>query len=215
MIDDLVGRVRGALGVSSSYDADLIPDGIRRACRFILRGWDFPQANARWDSAAFAIGADSIDLPAFFEKPWAAKLMLNQGADTLSRDLPRGGPDAIPHAGYGPRSYSIIGRKLYLDTKLLEAGYYVRLWYKSLDLNAHEEWLTGDYEDTVFVRSVFTLANELSKPEIMQAYGPLWQEQVEQLGTTVSENNYADSEVIMRASTRDYTPRYGGYDAIG
>ena len=210
MIFDLVPRVREALKVSSAYDADTIPAIIGDAIRFLLRGWDFPLTRTRWDSAAIPLApaTPSIALPAGFKKPYAVKLLVTQNNELLQKDLPRGAEDALPSA-YGPQSYSIVGGTLYLDTPMYEPNYFIRLWYKSILLASAEPWITTDYADTVFVRSVYGGANELSKPEVLQAYSPLWQEQVMQLGQSLVEDDYSDSEVIMRPEHQNRPPRYG------
>src|SRR4051812_3033146 len=77
-VDALVPRVRTALGVSSQYDSEEIPNLIRGRIGRLLRDYNFPKsvqraflgtgANATDGNPTLVLDEDSFDLPAGFKR---------------------------------------------------------------------------------------------------------------------------------------------------
>lgn len=199
--------VREALGVSSSYDATTIPAGIRRAIAFMLRTWTFPQALVT-TNIAIALNAKQIALPATGVGKIRA-VRLKDGTGTLFKRLRRTLLGELPRAD-GPSYYWQEGNILKLDTAVTESGYSADVWYSSTDVTAADPWITVDFEDIVFTLSTMRLAQELRKPEVLQAFAASWQEQVPSLAQYLNEVEFNDLDVRMKPEVNPTpTDRYG------
>lgn len=187
--------VREALGVSSSYDASIIPAGIRRAIAFMLRTWSFPQA-LEVQNFPIANGASSIALPVTGVGKIRAVRIRDSGSTEFKR-LRRTLVGELPHTE-GPVYYWQEGNVLKLDTPISGTGYSIDVWYNSTDVDAADPWVTSDFEDVTFNLSTLRLAVELRKPEVAQVFQAIWQEQVPSLAQYLNEVEYNDLDVRIK-----------------
>lgn len=207
MITDMVPTVREALGVSSSYDTVVVPAGIRRAIRFLLRGFNFPKAIIRTDLAVAAVAEPYVTLPADAGKVRAVQLFSNDTPPKYYR-LRR---TLLGERGVGtmPTHYYQEGLRLYFDVAK-PANHGVHIWHNTTSVTSAEPWITDEFEDLLFVLSVMRLSQELRKPEVHAAFAASWQELVPTLGVYLNEVEFNDLDVRMQPEVAPAVPaRYG------
>jgi hypothetical protein len=209
-VDALVPEVRGALAVSSSFDDEKIPALIRRSVNRLLRDYHFPKAVQRIPFSPLADGDQQFTLPAGFKKE--LEIRLNDPSDNSWSDpLKKVQGFALPYPGpVHPRSYWIEGTQLWIDTPIdsARAGFGLIMWAETMDAVNNEDWLTEDYADAVFYFSVVRGCAEFRKPEVMQTYGPLWQDEQASLAIYLNELEWQNSEINMREAQRTGHLRY-------
>lgn len=224
-VESLVPRVREALGVSNSYDEVTIPAGIRRALKKLLRDYNFPKSirQRSWNNHAF-VPEDKLNVGQFvypIPKGMKKELMLmyvSPGDDppkTMSWSeplrklegfrMPNDGGTDLAMYYWLEGLYFHIDRALSVDPpeQLMLA-----LTYQSWDVLENEDWLMDDYEDIIYTLSTFRMAAEMRKPEVMQAYGALWQEEMTSLAIYVNELEYDNLYMMQREATRPAPARY-------
>lgn len=208
-VDSMVPLVRSALAVSQSYDDEKIPDLIRRTINRLLRDYHFPKAVRRTDFV-LAEGDFSFALPDGFKKELEFRLF---DPTTVSWTDPLVKADSfqLPYPSGAPYYYWLQGTELVIDTPIdaSRAGFSGVLWFESMDTDSNESWLCDDFPDSVMYFSIVRGAAEFRKPEVMQTYGPLWQDEQGSLAIYLNELEW-NNVVVMQRSTPalNYNPRY-------
>jgi hypothetical protein len=205
----LVPNVRIALGVSSSYDDEIIPALIRRCILRLLRDYHFPKSVVRADITPLTLDQQSIALPAGFKKELRVQFY-NPSDTEWSEPLTKVTGFQRPYPDGSPRHYWLEGTSLWLDTPLTGGWetYTLQLFYESTLVSAHENWFTEDFEDAVFTYSVFRGSAEMRKPEVTQIYGPLWNDERTSLAIYAHELEWGNVEMLMRAPRARPSERY-------
>lgn len=207
----LTPRVREALGVSSSYDAETIPALIRRSIKRLLRDYHFPKSLIREDFTELFINSDEFTLPDGFKKEYRVNFYDDSsGVDYWSDPLFKSETFRLPQPDGFPRYYWLEGTKLKTDTPLPESmvGFTLQLYYESWSVDDNETWFTEDFEDVLFYHSVFRGAAEMRKPEVMQAFAPLWMDEQQSLAIYTNELEFDNLEIRMREPSRQIVERY-------
>ena len=209
-VEALVPRVRRGLGVSSSYDAESIPDMIRSAIRRLLRDYNFPKTVSRWyfgsggtgDPGAatrtLALGEQAFDLPSGFKKGFELRFY-DPEEETWSGLLERRERFIEPHPDGITRRFWIENETLYIDTPVESdgVGKQLVLWYQSKDVSANEDWITEDFEDAVVYQAVMRGAPEVRKPDVASTYAQLWLDERESLAIYLNELEW-ESVILMQ-----------------
>ncbi len=74
----------------------------------------------------------------------------------------------------------------------------LQLFYQSQLLDGvAEQWMLEDFEDLLFIYSVWKLAPEFRKPEVLSIYTPLWQDERESLAIYTNELEWAGVNMMM------------------
>lgn len=208
-VDALVPEVRGALAVSASYDDEKIPALIRRTINRLLRDYHFPKAVKRQDTVDLAEGAYSFTLPAGFKKELEIRLYDPVGKAWTDPFVKRE-KFQLPYPSGAPHFYWLEGTTLVLDTPLAVsyAGFTSFLWYESMDSASNEDWMTTDFPDAVLYLSVVRGCAEFRKPEVMQAFGPLWQDEQQSLAIYLNELEWNNADIRMREPVAPPPARY-------
>lgn len=207
----LTPRIREALGVSASYDAETIPAAIKRAAKRLLRDYNFPKA-LKVQETALAAGEQSWTLPEAMGKPLALRLY-NPSDGTYSRWLER--RDAAVGLSEGDLSswrWWLAGTQGWLsnpfDNALATAGFEVHLVYQNLDPDADGGWIYSDFEDVLYYATVYREASTMRKPEVQQAFAPLYQEEITALAIYLNELEWQGVVVEMREARAWRSERY-------
>jgi hypothetical protein len=205
-VQDLVPEVRSALGVSSSYDDEKIPALIRRCVNRLLRDYHFPKSVKRADFLNAVLDTKEFTLPAGFKKELEVRYY-NPGDLTYSDPLRKRERFQLPYPSGVPYYYWLEGEKLIVDTAYSAdlVGYSTFIWYESMDAAGNEDWLTTDFADSVFYLSVTRGCAEFRKPEVMQTYAPLWDDERTSLAIYLNELEWGNSDIRMREA-RGYPP---------
>lgn len=208
-VDALVPEVRGALAVSSSYDDEKIPALIRRTVNRLLRDYHFPKAVVQEQFSSLVEGQTVFDLPSGFKKELEFRLY-DPDTLTFTDPLVKRENFQLPYPTGAPHFYWLQGTQLVLDTPLTSSmtGFQGLLWYESMDAGVNEDWLTADFPDAVFYLSVTRGCAEFRKPEVMQIYGPLWQDEQQSLAIYLNELEWNNIEVNMKQAHRPAIERY-------
>jgi len=224
-VETLVPRVREALGVSNSYDETTLPAAIRRAERRLLRDYNFPKSIKRrnwWTDAVpvedrLGVGQFAFKLPTgmkrdlgvIYRSPGTNPPHTTGWTDPLKKlegfRAPNTASDAFA------RYYWLEGDMLVVDKPLYTLPVevvHLELTYQSWDVVENEPWLIEDFEDVIFILTVYRAAAEMRKPEVMQAYAALWQEEVVSLATYVNELEYDNLYMMMREARARHDERY-------
>jgi hypothetical protein len=227
-VETLVPRVREALGVSSSYDETTLPAAIRRAERRLLRDYNFPKSvkTVVWqtdpdgnlpEAERLGIGQTFFKLPTgmkrdllvMYTSPGTNPPGTRSWSDPLKKlegfRAPNTAGDALS------RFYWLHGDSLVLDKPLYNypiEPIHLEFTYQSWDVVENEPWLVEDFEDVIFILTVYRTAAEMRKSEVMQAYSALWQEEVVSLATYVNELEYDNLYMMMREATHARSERY-------
>lgn len=227
-VETLTPRVREALGVSNSYDAEIIPAGIRRAVKKLLRDYNFPKS-IRHTLYALDISGFPPDYPAVAMQPgqslfpippamkrelmlswvtldsnlvpdsWSDPLKKLEGFRAPNRECERG--EFYWHDGANIRVDRPFG-----DSEGQNGG--LSLTYQSWDVLDNEKWMLEDYDDIIFTLSVYRMSSEMRKAEVKAAYQDLWAEDVTALAVYVNELEYDGLYMMQREPRYNTAERY-------
>lgn len=205
----LVPRVRESLGVSASYDAETIPALIRRSIKRLLRDYHFPKSVHREEFLNLFLNSQEYTLPAGFKKELLVQFY-DPVTTSWSEPLLKAEGFRLPNSEGYPRYYWLEGLKLHTDTPLdiSRVGFTLQLWHESMDVAANEDWFTEDFEDAVYYHAVFRGAAEMRKPEVMQAFAPLWQDEVTSLAIYTNELEFDNLHMVQREPAARRGERY-------
>lgn len=193
--------VREALGVASANDA-LILKGVKRAGRYLLRNFNFPDSLVFYETDALAAGSQEIDLEFGTGKVLGVRLKYVEGSDDpLYKNLARREHAVLPYQG-GPAAFWRTEQSLKLDSQLdpdgVDSGdYTLEIWYQTVDLGVAETWLTCNYEDAMFHLSAMYCAPLVHKPELLQTYAALWQHSEGMLAVYLNELEWEHYDLRM------------------
>lgn len=212
-VEALVPRVRRGLGVSSSYDAETIPDLIRSAVGRLLRDYNFPKSISRYyfgsggtgnagaSTRLLALDDQSFALPAGFKREFQLRFY-DPAEETWSDALKKREGFIEPAASGTTEYYWLEGTTLYIDTKVEADGVGKQLImiYQSKDVAGNESWVTADWADAVVYRAVMTGAVEVRKPDVAEKYAALWSDERESLAIYLNELEWGN--VVMLQNER-------------
>lgn len=226
-VEALVPRVRKALGVSSSYDSEDIPDLIRGSIGRLLRDYNFPKSVSRLylgsggtadgsSGTLLALNDQSFDLPAGFKKPGRLRFY-DPAEKTWSNPLERREEFVLPTELFADivtsnplinrqitKRFWIEGLKLWIDLPI-EAdgvGKQLVLWYQSMAVNVTSEaWMTTDFADAVRLFSIMRGALDFRKPDVAKDYAALWTDEQTSLAIYLNELEW-DSVVMTQRERR-------------
>lgn len=208
---DLLPDIREALGVTSAHDAS-ITRGITRAAQHLLRNYNFRES-IRVAIDSVELGLSSISIPADAGKIKAIRLRALSAGAYVYRRLRRREEGQLPQrAEVGPRYYWVENGLIRLDTAMPQEGHQYELWYQSIDPVYMETFLSTTYADVLLHRVVYELAPTKRKPEAMQVYSALWQEDMAVLANYLQELEFGDLE--MRMGGDEYSPSLERYPAL-
>lgn len=199
----LVPRVREALGVSSSFDDEIIPALLRRCILRLLRDYHFPKSVVRTEFAAPHDDEQSFTLPVGFKKE--LQVQLYDSATTSWGDpLRKTTGFRRPSTDSIPRHYWLEGTQLWIDTPLSGGRelFTLQLFAESVSVADHEAWFTVDFEDVLFTYATLRGAAEQRKPEVMQIYTPLWADERGSLAIYLNELEFGGLEMMQREAKR-------------
>lgn len=209
-----VPAVRRALGVSSASDQDVL-EGLERNASYLLRNYNFPESLTYYASATLADGATGFALPAGVGKIKGLRLKLTSESPALYQTLRRREEHVLPAEG-GPIYWYRLGSDLKFDAPLVREPasetYIAELWYQTVNVDTAETWLTSTYKDVLFHRTVYELAPTMRKPEVMQIYSGLWQEDQVVLAAYLNELELAGLDLrfgtdeVLIETARYYAP---------
>lgn len=208
-VDALVPQVRSALGVSSSYDDEKIPDLIRRKITRLLRDYHFPKSVKRTEFLNLAEGDQFLTLPEGFKKELEVRIY-NPSDNSYTDPLRKREQFRLPYPSNAPFYYWLEGTKLWLDTPIdaSRAGFTAIVWHESMDAASNEDWLTTDFPDAVLYLSAVSGAAEFRKPEVAQIYAALWQDEQASLAIYLNELEWGGVEMYMREAGGPPLERY-------
>lgn len=208
-VEALTPRVREALGVSASYDAETIPAAIRRSILALLRDYNFPKALKRKVYTELTVGQQQFTLPSGFRKVLQARFH-DPSALAWGDPLLRREGFVQPQANGLPKRFWLEGTKLSIDAPISQGYDKAELWlfYQSMSVEANEDWMTEDYEDVLFVRTVYWEAATMRKPEVQGAFAQLWAEKQRSLAIYLNEIEFDGLEMVMREQRQKTGERY-------
>lgn len=208
-VDTMVPLVRSALGVSSSFDDEKIPDLIRRTINRLLRDYHFPKAVLKEEFTNLLLNSKEFTLPDGFKKELEFRLY-NPGDSSWTDPVKKKERFQLPYPSGSPYYYWLEGTKLILDTALdaSRVGHTAVLWYESMDSLLNEDWLCNDFPDSVMYFSIVRGAAEFRKPEVASTYGPLWIDERESLSTYLAELEWNNTEIYQREARPVVGERY-------
>lgn len=220
-VEALVPRVRRSLGVSSSYDAETIPDLIRGAIRRLLRDYNFPKSVSRYyfgsggsgspgaDTRLLALNDQSFDLPSGFKREFQLRFY-DPTNETWSDALKKREGFIEPAASGITEFYWIEGTKLFIDTKVEEDGVGKQLFmiFQSKDTASNETWVTDDWEDAVCYRAIMAGAVEVRKPDVAKTFAELWADERESLAIYLNELEWNNVVMLQRERRLPVFDRY-------
>lgn len=223
-VEKLTPRVREALGVSSSYDAETIPFAIRRAIRRLLRDYHFPKSVATytWKTTnvppepVLGLKQQSFPLPKGFKKDMMviySQPGMNPTADVYySEPLKKLEGFRAPNNGdWAAKYYWLEGQNFVIDKYLYTMpaeALGLSLVYESWDVSLNEKWICDDFEDVIFLLAVYRTAAEMRKPEVMKAFAPLWQEEQASIAIYANELEFDGLNVMQREAVWVHRERY-------
>jgi hypothetical protein len=207
-VADLVPRVREALGISASYEAEIIPALIRRQIGRLLRDYNFPKQIVRVEFPVTDPTAQTFVLPAGFKKELAVHIF--DPRTTLWSEPLKKREGMVPQT-FEPDYYWLQGGSLQLNTPMGPNGVGMKLvvFFQSMDPVLNEDWMTEDFEDVVFTLSVYRGSIEQRKPDVGAAFGQLWKEDQASLAIYVNELEFSNLDMIQR-ETRGIYASLGG-----
>lgn len=215
-VASLTPRVRTALSVSNSYDAEEIPAAIRRSISRLLRDYHFPKMVRLHEYALSTLEQQAFTLPAGFKKDLQVRLYdedhISYADRKWSEPLRKLGSFTLPPRDRVPRHYWLQGLDLMLDTPVEEVflNYKLQLYYESQDLAFNESWIVADFEDTIFYMTCARYAIELQKPEVAQAFSDLWDDERTSLAVYLNELEFNNYDILMHAPGEADHSRYPG-----
>lgn len=209
MIADIVPVVRNALGLDASYDAVTVTELVTSACRSLLRDYHFPKAVNRQDTLNLTLGLQEITLPAGFKKELQVRIY-DPVAKAWADPLRKREGFTLPARSGMPTHYYLQGTKLIWDTPLIAdfVGMTLTLWYESMSVAVNEAWLTEDFRDAVKYLAIVRGAAENRKPEVMQAFSPLWADERTSLAIYLNELEWGNLDMFQREPSGMLGERY-------
>lgn len=210
----MVERTRLALSVDESYDALIIPDGIKRCAQRILRDYHFPKMLARQVYTGLVTGKKEYDLPPGFKKPLGVYFYASDD-QSFSDGLTRREGFVLPASDGLARHYWLQGQNLVTDVTLADpdaATTQLWLYYENMSATDNESWFTDDFDDVLFTYSVMRLAAELGKDELAKVYAALWSDDRAGLAIYLNELEFEGLQIDYRSGDSDgsqMTSRYG------
>lgn len=208
-VDLLVPTVRQMLAVSSSYDEETIPDLIRRTITRLLRDYNFPKAVQEEVFTNLFLDTKEFTLPDGFKRELEFRIY-DPTTESWTDPLRKRQGFQLPYASGYPYYYWLQGTKLIIDTAFPAdmVGFSAYLWYQSMSATVNEDWLTEDFPDAVIYASVVRGAAEMRKPEVMQAFAPLWTDEQTSLAIYLNELEWNNSDIRMREARGYPDERY-------
>lgn len=218
----LVPTVRSNLGISSSYDAETIPNIIRSACRRLLRDYNFPRSIARYyfgsggtgnsgaSTRLLALNDQSFDLPTGFKKEFQLRFY-DPADETWSDALKKREGFIEPDASGTTSWYWIEGTKLWIDTSIESDGVGKQLImiYQTKGLTTTlEDWLTDEFEDAVVYFASMRGAVTVRKPDLAKVYAELWADERESLAIYLNELEWGNVNMMQRERRIPTLERY-------
>lgn len=212
-VADLVPRVVEALGVSDSYAASTVPAGIRRCINRLLRDYNFPKSLKKETFENLLLGDSEFELPDGFKKEHLVMLHTPASIGTIdawTEPLRKREGMVLPSRDGVARFYWLYGTKLAIDTPISDiyAGINLQLWYQSMDPATNEDWFSTDFSDVLFTYSVYRLAPEMRKPEVQQAFAPMWQEDATSIAIYANELEFSNLDMVWREARQPDPERY-------
>ena len=211
LIEELVPRVRKALGVSSSYDNEEIPTLIKSAVKRLLRDYNFPKSRARQTYNLATVGEQAFNLPAGYKRDFALMFydpdpLKNEWSDPLQKAE----GFRLPSADGITSKYWIEGQQFYIDVPIAADGIgkQLVLFYQSQSLALNSSWMLDDFEDAVAYLAITRGAADMRKTEVLQAYAPLWTDEVTSLAIYLNELEWDGVVVQQREPRLRHTERY-------
>jgi len=219
-VEALVPRVRRALGVSSSYDAETVPDLIRGAIARLLRDYNFPKSVSRYyfgtggtadgtSGSLLALDDQSFDLPAGFKRDFQLRFY-DPAEETWSEPLEKREQFVMPASSGATSNYWIEGTTLWIDTAIEADGVGKQLvfFYQGLAVTPNESWITVDWADAVVYSSAMRGAVEVRKPELADTYAKLWADERESLAIYLNELEWGNVVMMQRERKLPALDRY-------
>lgn len=208
-VDALVPDVQSALAVNSSYADEKIPALIRRTITRLLRDYHFPKAVLREDYTNLFLNSQEFTLPDGFKKELEFRLY-DPVSLAYTDPLKKRERFQLPYPDGSPTFYWLQGTKLIIDTPLdaSRVGFSAFLWYESMSAALNEDWLTEDFPDAVIYFSAVRGAAEFRKPEVMQIYAPLWDDEKTSLAIYTAELEWNNADIRMREPAGYPSERY-------
>jgi len=220
-VEALVPRVRRALGVSSSYDAETVPDLIRQAVGRLLRDYNLPKSVGRWyfgssgpgdegsSTRILDVADQSFNLPSGFKRDFQLRFY-DPADETWSDPLQKREAFVMPAASGETLRYWIEGTKLWIDTAIEAdgAGKQLLFFYQGMDVTANESWVTADYADAVCYLAAVRGAVEVRKPDLADTYAKLWADERESLAIYLNELEWGNVVMLQRERELPALDRY-------
>jgi hypothetical protein len=215
-VASLTPRVREACGVSTAYDDETIPALIRRCIRRLLRDYHFPKS-VRQLNYDTILGQGSFTLPVGFKKELGVQWYDPSGEGSWSDPLSKAPGFRLPQPDSIARWYWLQGLDLMIDTPVADTlmnDFVLQLFYESLLVETvgeelgNEDWFTEDFDDVLFYCAVVKGAVEFRKPEVAQAFSPLYAEEITSLAIYTNELEWSNVRVQMMEPRRFSTERY-------
>lgn len=206
---DLIVRIREAMSVDASYDAEIIPHGIERAATRLLRDYHFPQAVQKHVYPTVA-GSQDYVLPDGFKKELLVYFFDKQEI-AWGNPLTKREGFVKPYSDGVPRHYWFWGNNLTTDI-VIDAGSApvtdLILWYESRDWLTNQDWMLNQFDDVLFTYTVFRLAAERQNKELAETFGILWGDERTSLAIYVNELEFDNGEYVQREVAERHQRRY-------
>lgn len=209
-LEQLTARIREALSVDVTYEAEIIPFAIDRAARRLLRDYHFPWAIAKKVFTGLTVGQQDYTLPLALKKELLV-LFYDTVDDSYSRPLLKREGFLLPRTDGEPRYYWLYSSKLVTDVKVpveSTASLELHVWYESADPALNMDWLLSRFEDILFTYTTFRLAAERGKKEVAEIYGPLWMDERQALAVYLNELEFDNMELVQREPDQSNLSRY-------
>lgn len=190
--------VVAAASVSTGNDA-LVLGAVNRAAKYLLRNYNFPESltyTALPTATSLGEGDTTVTLPSGVGKLKGVRLKQTNVDPVTYMVLHRREETVLPTEG-GPIYYKRLATTLELDTELDDETYKIELWYQTVLLATAETWLTDTYEDVLFHLAMLRAAPILHKPELIQTYAPLWQQDEKVLAVYLNELEWEGMHLRM------------------
>lgn len=197
-IEALVPKVRKALGVNASFEADEIPTLIREAVNRLLRDYHFPKSVKRATFTDAVAGDYQFALPDGFKQELEVRYY-DPTSSSYSDPLKKRERFQLPYPSGAPFYYWLEGGNLVVDTPYSTSmvGYSTFIWYESMDVDGNL-WITDDFSSAVRYLAITRGCAEFRKPEVMETFAPLWQDEQQSLAIYTEELRWNNSDIIMR-----------------
>lgn len=206
-------RLQDRLGLDSSYvQGGDIPSSVKRLMKKFLRDYHFPKSLQLQQWTSIVADTQTYTLPAGTKKPHAVYFYDNSDPIKYGQPLTKREHRVLPHPDGQARHYWIIGSTLYtdiiIDATTAAEGINLAMLYESLDVDANESWMLEDFEDILFSYCMYRLSGEFGKPELMQIFAPIWQEDRTGLAIYSNELEFDDLYIVQRELNSKRLARY-------